>query len=1194
MVNKKNKSTTFKDYYQRPINNHKIGFKLVLGGTGLGKTSGAIDVMTDISNKGKKFVYIANRLQLLNEFAEKLEGKADYLQQKSDYETIASISDSEIESLKEDRIFIEYSKYLKRENLIRDANFFYKAFEFVKQNKVFEKTEEGRQILREKASLFMRFIKKVISTARKVSKNKLKTKYLSPNDFNELIGHKTIQKLFPYIPFIYDDSKQVLLITIQKAFSGVFDGSRMLNLYKFKNPQKDNAFIIFLDEFDFLESDLLSLITNDIAIDLPFDFVARFYNRLDRYKLPYPKFLEHKSDLRQNIESNIEDIRALKDKYNIPFPEINHFICSDDKLKGNAIFQTRNSISSKPIYLNADTSRLNTFSLEVNTKEANIYALLNVVKNATADIIRIFKELEIEESNIYNELLYHCFKGSDNFKRAIRQTKQFPYRRVKTSTDDSKLYHNGFGLYEIHSLLYESDYEEVELRYFSMFTTPEKILWQLCKNNLVFGLSATATFPRYLRNFDIAWLNLELKENYYKQDNFDIEIIQKLNTEKQEYRSNKVAIIQIKDTLNESSGSIKQKINNWIKLVTDTDRLGIFEKGAKKRFRTQRVRDFFNTLFWIEENRQNEIKTDTHLLFYSSFKQIETILREYNTIKDEDFTELIVEVKGKDGLFEYFEVNLNKQAYIVIFYNAEKAKEINHSEEAKKKYYEVFWADKPVILVTTYPSAGNGVNLQYYSSKSKRENSQINPDKDFRCIHLLDSPFYYFSSIDYNNQTTQEQNSIIKENIYKLAKLQKSYVITPSQFRGFLDNIRNAYLFNNVYLNTDDSLFNQIAVFVQALGRIERVWNKADDQTILLTTEIYNLFQDFISTPAYEKLKPYFSSNLLQLFSHITEHLVKGKIEQIEQVEDISRQNEKCRKYIGKALKDHDRLRKGVFKNDKEKRRKIRSQWEQLRYLALRHNFYSSSKEEKKPLLYQANAIFTTDDYDYINEGIWINPEQEIVQHALIDSTYSLWKLDQVYETIKRNDVIRGHFEFKHFSLGFQAKGKYFVPYFYQCILVGAIGEEGMKAIFEKEEINLSEEEIPDTLFEVADTKVQNKAWYIDCKNYSEYTINNFSLSKDDPLYHSKLNEEHFKKRALVKLKMLKSQHSKQDCKLIYINLFGDSSRPKKYLDANWKNIENDFNKAEIIVIQAAIKKDKPNEYSNDFTQFLNHLKSHL
>ncbi|MCS6821670.1 MAG: hypothetical protein NZ551_07360 [Microscillaceae bacterium] len=49
---------------------HSAGFKLVLGGTGLGKTSRIIETLKNNTDEKKRFFYVANRLQLLNGMAD--------------------------------------------------------------------------------------------------------------------------------------------------------------------------------------------------------------------------------------------------------------------------------------------------------------------------------------------------------------------------------------------------------------------------------------------------------------------------------------------------------------------------------------------------------------------------------------------------------------------------------------------------------------------------------------------------------------------------------------------------------------------------------------------------------------------------------------------------------------------------------------------------------------------------------------------------------------------------------------------------------------------------------------------------------------------------------------------------------------------------------------------------------------------
>ncbi len=63
----------YSDYYHCAIEKHRIGLKLVLGGTGLGKTSGIRDVVQNPAYQQRKFIYCANRKQLIEEMAQLLD-----------------------------------------------------------------------------------------------------------------------------------------------------------------------------------------------------------------------------------------------------------------------------------------------------------------------------------------------------------------------------------------------------------------------------------------------------------------------------------------------------------------------------------------------------------------------------------------------------------------------------------------------------------------------------------------------------------------------------------------------------------------------------------------------------------------------------------------------------------------------------------------------------------------------------------------------------------------------------------------------------------------------------------------------------------------------------------------------------------------------------------------------------------------
>src|SRR5207237_6011677 len=60
---------TYFEYYDRAIQQHRTGLKLVLGGTGLGKTSAIPEVIQSPAYQKHKFIYCANRVQLIEEMA---------------------------------------------------------------------------------------------------------------------------------------------------------------------------------------------------------------------------------------------------------------------------------------------------------------------------------------------------------------------------------------------------------------------------------------------------------------------------------------------------------------------------------------------------------------------------------------------------------------------------------------------------------------------------------------------------------------------------------------------------------------------------------------------------------------------------------------------------------------------------------------------------------------------------------------------------------------------------------------------------------------------------------------------------------------------------------------------------------------------------------------------------------------------
>lgn len=1262
---------SFQNYYKEIIDKYQLGFKLVLGGTGLGKTSGIVELIKGIINNPqksdkKKLIYIANRIQLLNEFKEELPEDI-VCHQQSDLDTVLSkkISKDDIEAFLDEAVVQKYIVYFRKNNKEFRVGQVVEQYEFIKSfsEQVTSKSpEQLKEILRKNTSTFLSFFKRLLKTAYKVKTEQIHNKGFYISDYKELIDTKLIKNLFPYSNFKYNDEKQVLLVTLQKAFHGFFDGKKTVNFFNLDNTdskeieeEQNGRNIIFFDEFDFLESDLIDLVCQDVEIQQPFKFVAEFYNAMFFDKLPSENFLVDHPKIKKEILKIIGNIQSLK-KYNIDFPRITHFVSLHDfeinqrikelsneleaikrkrgvkvernrlkeeikqlnknRITQKSIFQTRFSLTSTRLYL--DDKRANSFNLTPNEDEnrPSTLILLNIVNQSAAQIIRLFKKLENEEPDLYNNMIRYCY-GKSDYRNDIKRIRQYPHHRRKTNTIYDKIQYNGFGLYEIQDFSETNDPEEVSLKYYMLFTTPEKIMLHLTKHNLVFGLSATSNINRLVKNFDTNWLASQIGKDYYELTPDNIQLIKKANSDKQKKRNNKV-LFHKAELLGESS--YEKKVAEHI---TEIARTNSDSFGKDPKYRIRRVNYFFSTLLWIIQScghQPQQLKTDTHLLFFYTFKQIKYF---FDDTQENQHGLYTIDKGNKEGIFPYNYITIQGQKFIVVFYDAEKAKSVTNEPRTKKGYYNIFWQELPVIFVTQYASAGNGVNLQYYQSEKGFEQEDKEERKDFKNIHLLDEPRFYFSNINKLDKE-QDKNAAIKKNIYYLAKLlfAKQQVDKEKSlnniFRGYLNNIRESGRFNADYLKSTDGLFNQIAVFIQALGRIERVWSKMDDQTIILSTDIYARFKDFIfeCSPVKNRISEYASDNLVALFEHVKEYY----LEEDDTLEELTEEqlpilNNKCREKVRELLYDLNLLRDDKLITEEQK--SVRKIWNNLRIDALKHDFNT-------PLMKKYNCVFNT-NYVVINEyekgvtekTLYINKHNKHIA-PFRGADYEEWNLNFPYRSIIKNSVIATYFELNQFEVGFNHHGQFFVPYFYQAILMGAIGEEAIKAIFKNPQtlnvnyekgnwdipkfislkrngktIPLNDSEIPNSLFELADTKVEGKPWYIDCKNYSLKTLANFPVKENGKPLHPKLNEEYFEESTIRKFNRIQQEYSYENAKLIYINFIGGEDGKVAYFDIIDEQLiptNLGFQDAKIIVIQGVLKRDAPNELTNAFINFFNTL----
>ncbi len=462
-------------------------------------------------------------------------------------------------------------------------------------------------------------------------------------------------------------------------------------------------------------------------------------------------------------------------------------------------------------------------------------------------------------------------------------------------------------------------------------------------------------------------------------------------------------------------------------------------------------------------------------------------------------------------------------------------------------------------------------------------NEEKGPEQDFTHIALLETPYYFFTEPDPQEQSFDEVFAGHKENIWYQAKLFFARQISQERFLQALSSIHRPAEWNQRYrqgTTATDCLFNQLAIFIQALGRVERTWHETPPQVALFSPEVFRTFQAFLDDDyeaIREKRAPFTSANLQAVLDDVAAQTKLFQREARRRRDTRLRaSNDRCREAIRELVARLERVR------SQGKELGARRDWEELRQAVLRHDFHAE--------VVRRYGCATSSPY-FAQGKLHVTPELDVLPFELPIPGSRIIHLDAMYSIISDNPVIRDHFLDQGYDLQFDHPGPFFfTPYCLQAILAGAIGEEAIRALLHKEGISV--EPLPDALFEIADLCIASTSWFIDCKNYNDLTLDRFILPVDDPLWHPSLNEESFIQHAQAKLDRI-TRYSGPGSKLIYINLVTGQERLLGYYDRDFQQV-SDFEAAAIIVVQGALDRQAPASFQPAFSMFLADLKKAL
>lgn len=1196
---------SYQQYYQRVIQQQLPsevfgGLKLVIGPTGMGKTSAIPGVIANLRTQrvDKRCIYTSHRHLLIQEMADALAEKSiPYVYLKNNEEVIEAFLNWQ-----------EKGAFLRR---LADQDFFRltnRSQMWVEKQIESLRQEQGslRQL---QSSNFYTAYKQQKAAFRdrcgqllNVFKEGLSHKDLPEETHTKLMHDPSIWMLFPYVEFLHNPAQPVLLVTVQKLLYGFYNGQaneRLLSL-------EEN--IIFLDEFDMQEKEMLGLLCSSPEIQNSFEFVRLFYEEMTRQQQqghldPVSGENERQLKAKQRALSIINKLQIDCAKEGFKFPQIRHFSLQEGEFPSNhlAVFQSGVQIMSNPFYLR-ERGRAWDIVGQPGADTQRARPLMTIITRTANAILDFFSELWADELiPEWRSWIEQCYdQKNDNTPgqyQKIISDYGFYRRPSRLATEHhdpaiaDSIYYQGYGFFRLIRGAYHTTPDEIRIEQKKLTVTPEYLLWRLSNTNLVFALSATGDIKRYIQSFDMNWL--EQYGRYLPIDDQDTALVSKLKQLKEAKRTYMVKL----DIANElpKSTALSYALNQL-------EQEQFFSREAEEKVgetavthRKQALSRFLETAHWITSESNNQ----AHLVFLNSFTFIEKFFKLDNGLPESFYTSIsqhLAFTPLENGRSREYLVKVEGKSCQLIFLDAAKGREMGDQS------FHQAQPDTPLVVVTTYPTASNGVNLKWYAYG---DNIDTENGRDLEGIHLLEAPHFYFSGSDGNDDGVDKD----KLSIWQVWKLYHNFQISESQFITALREL-NISDINTKYKATPDYLLNQIAVFHQTLGRVDRQWQAMPAIEIRLSSGhagVLEIFERYLAAPgviAENRIsrEPYTSSLILALYEEIEKQYLRKSIINQLQFESIEETETRARQISEQLLKGISGVRKGVY--SPADNQKVMGLWWRIREAVLKQDYHFQSAIEIRNLAtgqtQRINIDFRRDlvlETALLKDGKTLHIDWDDFKiHQQSTQATKPYNLNQYYRQFNQNPTIKWYFHTHNYRLRYEPANQnlFLTPYIQQNMLAGAVGEDALKAALRHFDIALAHDrDCQPALFEIADMKIAGIPVYLDAKNYSQgTTLHRFAAEPDDPAFHEKLNAKAFLLAAQKKWHYIVEQTGNQDTKLVFINLVAGENHPNEGWDAQLNPIRPyRFADSAISIIQGVIQLDDPKEWRQDFRTWINEVK---
>lgn len=874
-------------------------------------------------------------------------------------------------------------------------------------------------------------------------------------------------------------SKQIIILSAKKFVtknSTIVDSPYLF----YANDIINNA-IVFIDEFDAVKKDFLDNIIEDGIreqidyIDLFLDIHGVLQTKIFQKDLARKsKWYLSKKYGAKPVESIIEGFRENADRifenYNLScdirtdrnqdisknflFQDSQyHAITNDKKLISIAYNEDEflNEIllsESKPkekseniqIILSKIRGFVSFFQIGVSMLAQNLfrYRQENHINDGEftyeAAVSTVLKQFRLKDKYIYflkNQILQNARK-----RESVGLSKEF----------DLSFFAKGLRYYSFTNDVMD-DLKSV-IMMFSFANTPEKILLSVCERAKVIGISATATIPSSIGNFNQSYLKEQLGKNFQEMSCEDrLRLKEKFYKEQEGYSNVEIHAellgSEVRDCCNESS---------WMRIYGDAE-------IAREAFGIVNDAVPANDNGFHKERYYRVV--EAYKKFYEN-EEIHSFLCILPTHPREKTGSLL-----RKSLIDLFSLIDKDAVHKVEWLTTEgfdesKSGILNELENGKKRF-----------VISAYATIGAGQNLQYKIPSRLRQalirvnNSRNGNEKDFDAIYL-DNPTHLLVNVGADKLS---QKDFVKF-LFQIEYLQAAGEISSELGMQHIARGFDAYATQHGSYKKVGKISNRESVkllatrdIIQAVGRICRTNYKSNKIFIYADSRIA---ENLDCSVADKLILNHEFRELLELVRNCqSTEIVKGSKEL--QAEEKSRAVNTC---ISGILNEN-------WTDINVER------WLKLRDFSLRFPTASKQKiaEAKMGSFYtefeeKSNCLYYGQEWDYKKVHISFSAGNELC--PILESE-SACKLDR----FMLRPGIKKFFEDNGYATSFERNDCIMVPTMYNNIYKGALGEVIGRFIFSTELLDIELEDIVDlNAFELFDYKVVGKPIYVDFKHW--------------------------------------------------------------------------------------------------------------